>query len=1537
MKRFTFLLFSGLLIASLWLTSEAQAIVEFENRVGNASFENSLGGASNWNNDAGRGIDNPIVADAPSGQRVLRLSESAVVAGQFSFTFQTVGGVRPGDIVTFGGFGREITVDGDDDGQFRIEFQNSVAGPGGFISEVIASINTATFARFQATGTAPVGTEKVTFTLRIQGADPADPIISSIVDFDDIVVTINNKPIQLVASNSGVVHSRGDASQVGMLLRNVSDSTISDVEVVATFSGGITIHSEQALLDGREVSQREGSVIFGIGDLSPGQESRFAFLAFLSGGVLPGKRYTITLTARTSGGNALSDTSRIVFEIEPDPLFHLGTIIGKVFDDRNANGMQDAGEPGIPNVRIATERGTVVHTDRYGKYHIPAVVPGRRLVKVDHHSLPKGTEFITEHSYLTKITEGLIAKVNFAVLLPQGDIPSEYRDVLDVHVVQEIDPIAPILTLELEPSLLKTGQGVLEREAKIKINTNYGPLIKDWRIEIRDEVGSEIWMGYGSNEPPSEIVWDGLTNYGDIIEPGDFAIRFVAIDKDGHEDWTPLQYFRVESKLEPAKNRPRDEPFAAVGFFNLFGEGKQSIPMSSMSVLRVQGKTAQGNSVSVNRAQVSVEEDGFFEKTIYVPTGTHSIEVTSTTPMGESLVYQKDVEIKENYLFMTALGEEQIGNNRFKGNIETVAADDRFRDGIYTDGRVAYYLKGRVQGKFLVTSSYDSEDDNMRKKLFTNLDPDDYYPVYGDASSIRYDGGESQDKFYVLLEKDKSFFKWGSFNTDFTDTELATHNRTMNGARLHFETVRTTHYGDPRQTLDVFYSEQEQRAGHNEFLGTGGSLYYVKNKRVVEGSEKLRVEVRDQLSGVVRGTQHLFNGQDYEIDYAQGRIILAEPLTSVASNDTLVNLEILDGNKNYLIVDYEYEDPGTSPYGSSGIRGTQHFGQNVRVGATFIEDRRPPSNRAYTMTGIDTKIRIGKNTEINAEYAESENISTEGVVSENGGLSFREVGTANLASSPGIAGRNSAYVIRVQSRPFERFDVSGYFQKYEPFFHNGSSAYSQGDAKKYGVESNLRITPRFNLRYRFDTTQARKKALVLNDLDRAKYHTFQARYDNDRLMAIAEYRHSLVEVPPTSNRIDSLFAAGDFDNAVAGKVGYRVTDKLMPYMRGQWTLNDNDNSGHQYGFGLEAKLNNKATLAVEENFGNIGDSTLIRFKTETEPGNSTYADIRMGKNQQQDRGVQTTIGSSNTTARGTRWFSEKTFAEYRGEKNVSNIIGTERTFFNNRLGFTFTMERNELDKAREDGTVFLGVPSLNNAYSGAVSFKDDFVQANSKLEYRRFSVNGGNNWQILSYSNVDVQLTEDIEFFTRFNFAKSRDLNLDQSVADFTEFNTGFALRPRNWDRLNVLTRYTFLQDNLPDDRFGNGFGFEQRQHILALEGIFDVNKYFQLVEKVAWKMTDLHTSEGANASVYNYLWINRVNYHVTRKWDVALEYRLLAQQGALDSYKHGVLVEVDRELYEYVRLGLGYNFTDFNDNLRGGNNYQNTTQGPFVRLTGKY
>ena len=86
--------------------------------------------------------------------------------------------------------------------------------------------------------------------------------------------------------------------------------------------------------------------------------------------------------------------------------------------------------------------------------------------------------------------------------------------------------------------------------------------------------------------------------------------------------------------------------------------------------------------------------------------------------------------------------------------------------------------------------------------------------------------------------------------------------------------------GDPASGLT-------RRAAHERFESTGGSLYYLSNFALVQGSELVRIELHDGITGLPLEERHLLRGRDYTIDYLSGRILLTQPLSMMASHSVL--------------------------------------------------------------------------------------------------------------------------------------------------------------------------------------------------------------------------------------------------------------------------------------------------------------------------------------------------------------------------------------------------------------------------------------------------------------------------------------------------------------------------------------------------------------------------------------------------------------------------------------------------------------------------
>ncbi|RZV31823.1 MAG: DUF11 domain-containing protein, partial [Chromatiales bacterium] len=213
-----------------------------------------------------------------------------------------------------------------------------------------------------------------------------------------------------------------------------------------------------------------------------------------------------------------------------------------------------------------------------------------------------------------------------------------------------------------------------------------------------------------------------------------------------------------------------------------------------------------------------------------------------------------EVTFGEDHWFTVALANLTVGQNNVSGNGALLSADEHFDGSTFVDGRLAFYTKGRVNERFLITAQLDTTEDQLRdlgdalrrkdpRRIFRQLDPNRYYPTYGDDSTTTTDV-DTQGAFYARVEWDRNTALWGNYETGLTDTEFMQYNRSLYGAKIRHESLKTTELGDAKTRATVFASEAQSLAAHVTFMATGGSLYYLRDTDVVQGSEKVWVEVR---------------------------------------------------------------------------------------------------------------------------------------------------------------------------------------------------------------------------------------------------------------------------------------------------------------------------------------------------------------------------------------------------------------------------------------------------------------------------------------------------------------------------------------------------------------------------------------------------------------------------------------------------------------------------------------------------------------------
>ncbi|MDI6791344.1 MAG: OmpA family protein [bacterium] len=947
------------------------------------------------------------------------------------------------------------------------------------------------------------------------------------------------------------------------------------------------------------------------------------------------------------------------------------------------------------------------------------------------------------------------------------------------------------------------------------------------------------------------------------------------------------------------------------------------------------GRTDPGNKVMINNFRTEVSEDGSYSQGVPVKDAENTYRIVVTNPEGYSVSAEQKVtpafkvetvkqpEVKpgepEDYLFLVAIADGTIGQMNTEGNIEPIEGDDKYSGDLYSDGRVAYYLKGRIKGRYLIASSLDT-DRKDEKRLLTNLDPDRYYPIYGDSSNLTYDA-DSQELFYLRVDRDQSHFIFGDYATGLNETELAGYNRTLYGGKLQFQSVSKTKDGDPFTKVILFGAEAHQRSAHNEFRGTGGSLYYLKHDRLAEGSEKVRIEVRDKDTGRLLSKEELKQNIDYNIKYEEGRIIFKQPIPSVTEANTLIDGNILPGHSVWVVIDYEYQVDDFSQ-GTYGGRVRQHLTDSLAIGASYAGESR--DNSDYQLQGADVTLRASANTKLTAEYARSQEEDTENWISVDGGMGFSQETIA--ADKEGNAVKITGSLDLAEWMDGDlNMRLGAYYQKLEAGFSANGSIQENGLEKAGGeVAAQLFEGNAITLKY-----ERIKNLTAPEASDERSLITLQASQAlSDALNLTAEFQQDNPE------GVDAI-------NAIAGQIGWRISDRLKAGLAHQQTLDDKAKNNQTIA-NLEARLNAKLSGQIQGTTGSKGESALVGLNLKVNErlsgqiqgatgsaGESALVGVKARVSDKSNLYLDQTFSSSQaTTIFGAETIlnnSTRTYAQYELSSAIDGKTSRSVVGLNNKFELSEGLFAN---LSFEHSGIKNGSKTTRDAGSVALEYlASDLGKASTKLELRRDDGPGKEQQQFLTTNAATLKLSPNLSLLGKVNYSLTEDKLTNKTGAESREAGIGLAYRPVDHDWVNLLARYTNLVDQRP------ATDYKSEINIASLEGAFDLGRRFQLVERFADKR-EKETRSEISKEAEIWLWINRLNYHLTHQWDAGLEYRLLAQKQA-DDRRKGFLVEVNRQVVNHLWFGAGYNFTDFTDKVNSANDY--SAKGWFLRLQGNY
>ncbi|MDW7710663.1 MAG: isopeptide-forming domain-containing fimbrial protein [Deferrisomatales bacterium] len=219
--------------------------------------------------------------------------------------------------------------------------------------------------------------------------------------------------------------SRGDLVPYTITVRNLFGAPLTDLSIVDRFPAGFKYVESSARLDGTPSEPViNGQTLTWDGfTLETNQTRTLQLLLVVGAGVAEAEYVNRAQVLNGITGGRVTEEATATVRVVPDPTFDCTDVIGKVFDDRNRNGRQDDGEPGLSGVRVVTARGLIANTDPYGRFHIAcAAVPDRErgsnfILKVDDRTLPSGYRLTTENPRVQRATRGKMLRFQFGATI----------------------------------------------------------------------------------------------------------------------------------------------------------------------------------------------------------------------------------------------------------------------------------------------------------------------------------------------------------------------------------------------------------------------------------------------------------------------------------------------------------------------------------------------------------------------------------------------------------------------------------------------------------------------------------------------------------------------------------------------------------------------------------------------------------------------------------------------------------------------------------------------------------------------------------------------------------------------------------------------------------------------------------------------------------------------------------------------------------------------------------------------------------------
>lgn len=1024
---------------------------------------------------------------------------------------------------------------------------------------------------------------------------------------------------------------------------------------------------------------------------------------------------------------------------------------------------------------------------------------------------------------------------------------------------------------------------------------------------------------------------------------GELAYVLRAYDKAGNFDETSPQplWLVLDDGTHDDVPRPARPPSELLASYGSTGLGLHNIPLGSGTIKVRGGDIPPYHSVWVAGRPVPVDPQGNFVAEEILPSGMHTVEVAVLDQEGNGAMFLRDLELQNNDWFYVGIADLTASSTHTTGPAELLQGENApYQYDSSLDGRLAFYTSGKFGEHWRLSASADTREGPVEElfsnflnkspdSLFRRIDPDYHYPTFGDDSVVE-EVAPTLGKLYVKLARDENHAMWGNFKINYADNELAHVDRGLYGGNLHYQSDSSTSFGEQRVSVDGFAAEPGTLASREEFRGTGGSLYFLRNQDILVGSERLRIELRDKDSGLVTGVVNLRPVLDYDVDYLQGRVVLSEPLASTVDDQLLVRSGALSGDQAFLVVRYEYT-PGFDEIDSLANGGQAHVWVNDYIKVGLTTNTNEEGDVDSSLNGADMTVRLTPDSWFKVQGGRSEGLVSSALYSNDGGFDFVNPDTTDFSAASADAYRAD---ISVGFKDLIEW-LPGQLTLYTQTLGAGYSAPSLGtltDVEHSGGTLRMQLFERVDLRAKADKRE-QDQGLFSDAQELNVGYRFNEHWSTSTGVRKDEREYTGALVP--INREQGERTDGVLQLAYDSGASWRA------YAFAQDTLSKSverfDNG--RIGTGGSYRMSERFRVDAEVSDGDLGAGGRLGTNFLYSERTSLYLNYAL-ENERTDNGLRggrrgnLISGMKRRLSDASSVFVEERYQQTDSMSGLTHATGMTLAP-NDRWNFG---ANTDIGKLSDDLT---GAEIDREAGGVRMGYGFEAMQLSSAVEYRldktsQLDATRSERTTWLFRNSFKFQLNPDWRVVGKFNHAMSESSLGQFYDGGYTEAVLGYGFRPVATDRLNALAKYTYFynvpttEQVTPQNTMAQ---FVQKSHVAALDLTYDLSDSWSVGGKYAYRLGQLSLDRENEQFFDNraQLYILRTDLQFAGDWEGLLEGRLLDMTD-LNEQRSGALAAVYRYFGKHVKVGLGYNFTDFSEDLT---DLSFRHEGAFVNMIG--